>query len=136
MIGGGDTKRAHIVQVNLNTAGDSSCLQSSLRFSIGSSVTMLVAFTLSRRWNLPVHSREGRVSYGFENELPEKSWLSQVLSVAGDVEVREVGLDGWSLIEFRRLHRRMLCVIGPPVLLVICPVNWAAPAPQLGAANP
>mmetsp|Transcript_43387 Transcript_43387/g.139456 ORF Transcript_43387/g.139456 Transcript_43387/m.139456 type:complete len:820 (-) Transcript_43387:114-2573(-) len=138
--GGGSNQTAHVTntaeisQVKLNSGGDGNALLSSLSFSFFTAGAFLLLFTLLRRWNFAVYAREGEVQAGASaataTVTASRGWIGLVLATSADEEVRSAGLDGWSLLEFYRFHGRVLLVIAPPILLVICPINYLVSPPE------
>jgi len=120
-----------VSQVKLNSWGDSAALKSSFAFSVFVTSALLLLFTCLRRWNSSVYHRTLQDSSSPESTRSSMfSWFTLPLQMTADEEVRAIGLDGWSLLEFYRFNRRVLCLIAPPCLIVLGPINWWVAKPN------
>eukprot|EP00429_Kryptoperidinium_foliaceum_P054138 CAMPEP_0176091538 /NCGR_PEP_ID=MMETSP0120_2-20121206/45851_1 /TAXON_ID=160619 /ORGANISM="Kryptoperidinium foliaceum, Strain CCMP 1326" /LENGTH=840 /DNA_ID=CAMNT_0017425435 /DNA_START=1 /DNA_END=2523 /DNA_ORIENTATION=+ len=121
--GAANRTQAEIVRVRLNAQGDGRALLGSLIFSGIGALLILMLFTLLRRRAPEVYAREGASVDGTNGP---KDWWALVRATSPDDEVRAAGLDAWALLEFYRLNIRIIWMIGPPILLVICPAHYVA----------
>jgi len=105
--------------------GDLAALRFTMGVSCIGSMLALLCFSILRRQNPIAYQRqrlpEEEVAADSVVELPVVGlfdWLSLVLKTTPEEEIAAAGLDGWSLLEFHRMHRRIFMSILPFAFLV------------------
>jgi len=100
--------------------GDLAALRFTMGVSCIGSMLALLCFSILRRQNPIAYQRqrlpEEEVAADSVVELPVVGlfdWLSLVLKTTPEEEIAAAGLDGWSLLEFHRVHRRIFMSILP-----------------------
>lgn len=104
-----------------NNAGDTHSLLITL--GVSACLTTLILICASNlRWMVPaVYSQPERVD---DLQVTYLSQLRRGYSVGGEEAIELAGLDAWLLVEFYSLLRRILCTIGPVLVLVLCPLHY------------
>eukprot|EP00441_Pelagodinium_beii_P023582 CAMPEP_0197661910 /NCGR_PEP_ID=MMETSP1338-20131121/51741_1 /TAXON_ID=43686 ORGANISM="Pelagodinium beii, Strain RCC1491" /NCGR_SAMPLE_ID=MMETSP1338 /ASSEMBLY_ACC=CAM_ASM_000754 /LENGTH=780 /DNA_ID=CAMNT_0043239559 /DNA_START=78 /DNA_END=2420 /DNA_ORIENTATION=+ len=130
---------SHLVGVAYNRRnGDLAALRFTLGVSCVGTMLALICFSVLRCQNPVAYQRQRFPEETAEAEtiIPASvasvvdmpvvglfDWVSLVLKTTPEEEIAAAGLDGWCLLEFHRLHRRIFTAICPFAFLV-CIMHW------------
>jgi hypothetical protein len=114
---------SEITGVKMNDYGDFNAVIYACLFGSSLAVGVILLFSLLRKCWPAVFSRD-------ISEPPRQQSTFQWIKEATTIEVEEVveaaGLDGWLLLRFYDLNRRITTAIGPPLVLILCPLHYYA----------
>mmetsp|Transcript_124751 Transcript_124751/g.313760 ORF Transcript_124751/g.313760 Transcript_124751/m.313760 type:complete len:1058 (+) Transcript_124751:131-3304(+) len=122
---------AEFTGVKKNSEKDLDAIIKAIMFSTFCSVGCVIAFLLLSRF-LPAvyaHRIDPTCEDDFDSNLPEPSlcslvsWGQTAMSVRDEYVIKTVGLDGFMLGELHILCQRILQVIAPIAILILCPLH-------------